>query len=527
MTGLPLVRTARAAVAAAVCLLAFAAGTSHAASPPLRGAATHPLWSDSSVADFDRELDLLVEAGANVVRIDLSWSSLQQDGRDGYADWYVEKADTFFQHARARGLRAIATFWSTPCWASSAPAELKQGCAGAWWERGVQLYPPTDPADFARAAAWVAERWGADLAALEVWNEPNCACFFTSSAPVSDYAALLKSSYASVKQVAPGLPVLGASLQFSDGDFLDGLYREGVRGHLDGVSVRPFSRGRDPADPTLPADGRTYSYLQGVPWLREVMVAHGDADKELWFTELGWSSCAPGGTSQWCVTLEQQARYVADALRIIRDRWDFVHAVSVYNLRNKGTSLTDRESQMGLLHRDFAPKPSFWAFKAVLAEFAAEAVPQSPPPLGGEPGRSPHPGGELPGQGPFAPIASTPVPAADVTVPVLRELALWPRVLRGARRRARVSFWLSEPAEVTFTIERARRRPGCRTRCGRWLRLPGSFVRDGRAGANRLAFAAALRRRPLPPRRYRLSAVARDGAGNTSLVRRTRFTILP
>jgi polysaccharide biosynthesis protein PslG len=297
MRWLALVRTAGAAVTLAACLMAFPASASHASSPPLRGAATHPLWADSTAAQNDRELDMLVAAGANVVRIDLSWSSLQQGGRDEYAQWYVDKADRFFASARARGLRAIATFWSTPCWASTAPDDVKQGCAGAWWNRGVERYPPADPADFARAAAWVADRWGADLAALEIWNEPNCYCFFRSSTPVADYAPLLRSSYEAVKQAAPGLPVLGASLLFSDGGFLDALYRQDVGGHMDGVSVRPFSQGRDPADPTIPEGNLMFSYLHGVPWLRDVMVAHGDGDKELWFTELGWSSCAPGGTS--------------------------------------------------------------------------------------------------------------------------------------------------------------------------------------------------------------------------------------
>jgi polysaccharide biosynthesis protein PslG len=512
---------ALAASIAAIAALAFAPSAAQASTPEFLGAATHPLW-DSSVADSDRELDMLVDAGANVVRIDLSWSSLQQGGADGYAEWYVEKADTFFEHARARGLRAIATFWATPCWASSAPETLKQGCSGAWWERGVQLYPPTNPADFARAAAWVAERWGADLAALEIWNEPNCTCFFTSSAPVSDYAALLKSSYASVKQVAPGLHVLGASLQFSDGAFLDALYREGIGGHLDGVSVRPFSQGRDPADPTLPPGGRKYSYLHGVPWLREVMVAHGDAAKELWFTELGWSSCAPGGTSQWCVTLDQQARYIAAAFRIIRDRWDFVRAASVYNLRNKGTSPTDRESQMGLLHRDFAPKPSYWAFGDVLAELAANPLPRDAEagPAGGQ-----AQGGTAAGQASTAVLHSG--PAADLTAPVLTGLRIRPRVLQPSRRRARIGFSVSEPARVKLTLERVKSRAGCLPHCAHWADLRGSLVHHATAGRNRIRFTGRLRGNRLGPGRYQLSAVARDAAGNASAVKRTRFRIVP
>lgn len=64
-----------------LCLAAAAPETADASAVPLRGAATHPLWSDSSVADFDAELDRLADAGANVVRIDVSWSTLEEHGR--------------------------------------------------------------------------------------------------------------------------------------------------------------------------------------------------------------------------------------------------------------------------------------------------------------------------------------------------------------------------------------------------------------------------------------------------------------
>lgn len=183
-------------------LLALApAGTATANAPPLRGAATHPLWASSSVADFDRELDLLVAAGANTVRIDIGWSTLELAGKNQRDQAYVQKADTFFAHARARGLKAIVTFFTTPCWASSAPPEVKQDCAGAWWDRGVGYYPPANVADFADAAAWVAQRWGDDMAALEIWNEPNYNHWFRSAAPATDYAAMLRAAYPRIKQV--------------------------------------------------------------------------------------------------------------------------------------------------------------------------------------------------------------------------------------------------------------------------------------------------------------------------------------
>src|SRR3954453_23666845 len=147
------------------------AGVSAGGVSQLQGAQLHPLWGDETPTQFDQELELLKNAGANVVRIDLSWSSLETDGKGKYSSWYVSKADTFLQHAQDRGLAVIATLWSTPCWASSASDTLKQSCSGAWWDRGVDRYPPTNATDYADAAAYVAQRWGSKLKALEIWNE--------------------------------------------------------------------------------------------------------------------------------------------------------------------------------------------------------------------------------------------------------------------------------------------------------------------------------------------------------------------
>jgi hypothetical protein len=274
------------------------AGVSAGGATQLRGAQTHPLWWDSKPADFDRELDLLKDAHGGVVRFDIAWSSLETEGKGKFSSWYVDKADLFLQHAAERGLKAIATLWATPCWASSAPETDKQGCAGAWWDRGVDRWAPANAADYADAADWVARRWGDKLAALEIWNEPNLPDQYSLRAPDpgAAYADLLKTAYPRVKQAAPALPVLGGVLAFSDGPFLERLYDLGIGGHFDGISIHPYNEWRDPDDPWKP-EYRKYTFLTGVPWIQSIMAAHGDGDRGLWLTEFGFSTCGNG--SKW------------------------------------------------------------------------------------------------------------------------------------------------------------------------------------------------------------------------------------
>ncbi len=331
-----------------------------------RGVQVHPLWSDSSVADFDRELDMAKSAGADTVRIDLSWSSLETAGKGRYSDWYVTKADTFFEHARDRGIKVIATFWSTPCWASTAPAGLKQGCAGRWWERGVHLYAPAKPADYADAVEWVTRRWGDRMEALEVWNEPNLDNFLRGPDPARDYASILKAAYPRIKAADPSITILGGALASSDGAFLTALYGHGIKGSYDAISYHPYGGGRDPARPGRPSE-KKHSYQLGSRWIRDIMVAHGDGATGMWQTEVGFSTCTIG-TSSGCVTERQQARYTADLFRIAREKMPYVKAVIAYNLRNKGTDPADAEAQFGLLERDFRPKPAYRSLTRALRQ---------------------------------------------------------------------------------------------------------------------------------------------------------------
>lgn len=371
-------RLASAPLILSILVVALVPAGTAIAGTKYRGAQTHPLWSSSTVSDFDRELDLLRNAGANTVRIDITWSSLQTAGKDRFSSWYVDKIDTFMRHAEARGIKVIASFHATPCWASSAPASLKQNCEGKWWDRGVTRYPPTDMAEYAKAAAWVANRWGRFMTGLQVWNEPNEASenFWKTSDQAGDYARLLKAAYPAIKAVQPNLTVAAGALSFSDGKFTEELYDHGIKGDFDVFSFHPYSENRPPTY-TAEGDSRKWSFASGIPWIRKIMLAHGD-DKPIWLTEFGWTTC--NATSDYgrrrCVTEDKQATYTEKAWQMLSG-WRYVQAATQYNLRNKGTDPAGIEDQYGLVHRDFSPKRGYRAFRTGLAANIATATSSS------------------------------------------------------------------------------------------------------------------------------------------------------
>jgi uncharacterized protein YkwD len=120
------------------------------------------------------------------------------------------------------------------------------------------------------------------------------------------------------------------------------------------------------------------------------------------------------------------------------------------------------------------------------------------------------------------PAPPTPAPASTATAkPSLRALSLSPSRMRAGGRGTTISYTLSAGATVTFRVQRAQGR-GTHYRT-----LAGHLTDQGAQGANRLRFAARLRDKALRPGRYRLQAVAANGAtGKASAVVRRRFVVV-
>ena len=327
-----------------------------AAAPRYLGAQVHPLWSSETRADMLREVDHLADLGANVARADVGWSSLQGGGPERFDQWYVDKLDAFVEAASARGIKVIATLTETPCWASSAPASIRQGCEGAWWERGVQDHPPTDPYDYGRAAKFLADRYGTRLAAIEVWNEPNLSYEFLTARKPARYAALVRATYALAKQGDRRVPILAGSTAYADAGFLRRVYRAGIAGAHDGISIHPYSDGRGPASEAAPAH---LEFGPGIRAVRAAQLAAGQP-KPLWLTEYGFTACS------WCGTLADQARLIAETTRAI-PQFRFVRGATLYQLRDTSTRPEAWESNFGLLRQDFTPRPAYSTFRSAIA----------------------------------------------------------------------------------------------------------------------------------------------------------------
>ena len=239
----------------------------------------------------------------------------------------------------------ILTVDGTPCWASSAPAPMLRRCVPGE-ASGATAWPPRNAADYATFVAFLAQRYGTALTAIEIWNEPDQAneAYFAGPGKAQKYGTLLRAAYPAIKQANPNVLVLAGSLVGSNGEFLRALYAAGIKGYYDGLAVHYYNL--------------TLASLRSI---HEVQLVNGD-HTPMWLDEFGWSSCWPRDRvqqEQACVTARAQAANLTNTFRALASA-PYVAAAVVYKLQDSS------DEDFGLLSASGKRKPSFSALAQVL-----------------------------------------------------------------------------------------------------------------------------------------------------------------
>ena len=313
--------------------------------------------------------DTASRLGAGWIRIWGGWDAVQpQPG--AYAENIVHDMNVEVNAAKARGLKVLVVMQRTPPWANGGKGPFT---------------PPTDPSTFGSMMGVVAQRIpGVD--AWELWNEPDESEFFTGGPNPAKYAAMVKSAYPAIKAAQPNDIVVTGGLVANNMDFVERLYSQGLKGNFDALGVHtdtacltdpPGSIYRDP-------QGRIGRYtFTGFREVHRVMASHGDGDKPIWMTELGWStestapnSCSVGekkGTKPLGVTEEQQADFLTQAFQCLQAD-PIVTVAFWFGMQDfKGSA---HAGGYGLYRLDGSAKPAAAAFKALSGGIA-------PKPCGG------------------------------------------------------------------------------------------------------------------------------------------------
>jgi hypothetical protein len=183
--------------------------------------------------------------------------------------------------------------------------------------------------EFATTAGLLARYFAGRVGAWEVWNEPNLAeGAYLSPA---DYAQLLQQTYQIIKVTTPQVPVLFGGLASSwrdSADYLQAVYDvldeqlQGAR-PFDHLAVHPYPRKREGPNPQIYfyAD-QAQGYATILDKFLQIMADHGDGDKTIWISEIGFNSAKRSVQRPSClggvlVQEEEQASYLKQSFDLL------------------------------------------------------------------------------------------------------------------------------------------------------------------------------------------------------------------
>jgi len=173
-------------------------------------------------------------------------------------------------------------------------------------------------------------------------------------------------------------PGPGPARGMNDFVFLQGMYDSGAGACFDILSVNDYMLWSGPTDHRL----RPLNINFARPiYIRDIMVANGDADKAIWIGEMN-SNAVPnnpaiadvGAYGQ--VTLEEQARYAPLAYERIQKEWPWVGVANFWFFKRP----VDREKDQAMYYfrmaePDFTPLPVYGAVKAYTAKLTPTLYP--------------------------------------------------------------------------------------------------------------------------------------------------------
>jgi hypothetical protein len=323
-------------------------------------------------------LRLAHEAGFDTVVQLFSWRQIEPT----QGEYHWQYPDEVVQGAAYYGLNLVIRIDQQPQWAADAPLSVNA--------------PPKNTADYAHFVRTVAARYQGRVLGYIIWNEPNLSSDWGGQRPdPAGYVALLKAGYQAVKVADPGALVISAGLASTDDHtatalddraYLEAMYQDGAGPYFDILGAHPYGFAYPPDDPRGAHQSLNMARLSD---LRDIMVSHGDGNKPIWATEMGWTTAETGPAAWQAVSEQQQADYLTRAFTQAGRSWPWLGMLAVWNLDDApdtqwaGYNLLDAQGQ---------PRAAYRALQQLFRQSPAASLADQVAALGRSP--APAAGGE-------------------------------------------------------------------------------------------------------------------------------------
>ncbi|MCL4246752.1 MAG: hypothetical protein KJ065_01235 [Anaerolineae bacterium] len=345
------------------------------------------LEQEVEVAKRDRQVEMIAEAGFGWIRQEFPWEDIEihargdfedrRNDRDGDGD--IDSADVIsawdkYDHivdvAQQYGLRIQARLSNPPAWTHADPAIGDKA-------------PPDDVQDFVNYAVAVAERYKGRIQHYQIWNEPNIYPEWGEQ-PVDPlaYIDLLCRTYDALKAVDPKIVVISAALaptinltdrNLSDYVFLQRMYDAGGARCFDVMSTQGYGFFSGPDDQRMRPTTLTFSHHL---YIRDIMVANGDAAKPIWLAEAAWNAQPEDPalvTSQYgdfgIVSEDEAARYMPLAYARAQQEWPWLGVINYWFFKQADDSRRNQSwYYFRMIEPDFTPLPIYVAMREYIAD---------------------------------------------------------------------------------------------------------------------------------------------------------------
>jgi polysaccharide biosynthesis protein PslG len=282
------------------------------------------LWGQPTTT----ERDLKIASGANFhwQKTLFKWRTIEGAAK-GVFDW--TESDRIVKASTANGVRIIARIDFQPDWARKDLAHNG---------------PPDNYQDYADFISAFVSRYRPGSAvgtvdAIEVWNEVNLNREWGNTAisrqQAADYVRFLGLAYRAAHTAQPNIVVITAGLSptgvktseaWDDADYLQWLFDAGLKGgvNYDVLGAHGNTQAPEVEAPlnSLLAFGDASFYFRRVEQLREIQVRAGDAERQIWLLEFGWTADLIHPNYAWfAVTEQKKADNIVKAFQYARQHW--------------------------------------------------------------------------------------------------------------------------------------------------------------------------------------------------------------
>ncbi len=337
------------------------------------------LQQEVEIAKRERTLQMIAEAGFGMIRQQFPWEDIEIHGRGDFTDrrndlngdgqpdtisaW--DKYDNIVELAERYGILIQARLDNPPAWTHADPA------IGSF-------APPDDVQDFVNYAKAVAERYRGRIHYYQIWNEPNIYPEWGEQAVNPEaYTDLLCRTYSALKAVDPSIVVISAPLSptvsldsrnLNDFIFLQRMYDAGAGACFDVMAVQGYGFYSGPTDRRLRT--LTLNFARHL-YIRDLMIANGDAAKSIWISEAAWNAQPEDPsvvTSQYgnfgIVSEDQAARYMPLGYQRALEEWPWIGNIAYWFFKRAA----DYERSQAfyyfrMVEPDFTPLPVYDSMK--------------------------------------------------------------------------------------------------------------------------------------------------------------------